>query len=240
MTTSLLAFSSRKLFRSSKNVSTGCKEQMEVEGGGRGGAGKEDSKSQKKSVRFPYISAFLLGKGTNERQLSRAFPSSVVYTEEGSPKNVPLTKNVLPVKKEGIACCDRCDGKHATDLCPHFPKPRDTSHPDALPSRHRKKLLHNNAFTSSLPGEVYSSSDLLIVRQPGDGSCLFHSLAYGLNDNASSASSLRSLIADFILKNHNYKIAVRLLSSLSPSLMCSLLTINRILLSLIGCDGIRI
>ncbi len=45
-----------------------------------------------------------------------------------------------------------------------------------------------------------------VVRQPGDGSCLFHSLAFGLADG-STAASLRRQIADFIEANQELTIA---------------------------------
>ena len=45
-----------------------------------------------------------------------------------------------------------------------------------------------------------------VVRQPGDGSCLFHSLCYGLS-NGTRASTLRREIANFIAKNPRLKIA---------------------------------
>jgi hypothetical protein len=90
-------------------------------------------------------------------------------------------------------------GKHATESCPYFKKERD-SHPDA---RKRKSKIGG---VSSLPGDFYSSSSVRVVRQPGDGSCLFHSLSYGLRDN-SSASSLRSTIASFIIKNPQFEIS---------------------------------
>jgi hypothetical protein len=44
------------------------------------------------------------------------------------------------------------------------------------------------------------------VKQPGDGSCLFHSLAYGLNDGT-SARRLRREISLFIKNNPNMEIA---------------------------------
>jgi hypothetical protein len=77
--------------------------------------------------------------------------------------------------------CDKCDGKHLTDNCPYYKKPRD-NHPDA--QRGNKKL----GGQSNLPGALIRSAR--VVRQPGDGSCLFHSMSYGLRDG-SSASSLR-------------------------------------------------
>jgi len=45
-----------------------------------------------------------------------------------------------------------------------------------------------------------------VVRQPGDGSCLFHSLAHGLPP-PSSASGLRREIAGFVQQNPEIKIA---------------------------------
>ena len=45
-----------------------------------------------------------------------------------------------------------------------------------------------------------------VVRQPGDGSCLFHSISYGLRDG-SDANSLRAEICQFIQRNPEYKIS---------------------------------
>ena len=44
-----------------------------------------------------------------------------------------------------------------------------------------------------------------LVRQPGDGSCLFHSMAYGLKDG-SNAGSLRKGACDFMARNANSEI----------------------------------
>lgn len=44
-----------------------------------------------------------------------------------------------------------------------------------------------------------------VIRQPGDGSCLFHSMAYGLKEG--SAHSLRQEIAKFIEVSPSMKIA---------------------------------
>ena len=96
--------------------------------------------------------------------------------------------------------CDKCDGKHPTDRCPHFKKERD-SHPDARRAS-EKKLLG----MASGPVEVLKSSLARVVRQPGDGSCLFHSMAHGLRDG-SSASSLRRDICNFINEHPTLEIA---------------------------------
>ena len=95
-------------------------------------------------------------------------------------------------------CCDKCDGKHETDKCPYYKKKRE-NHPDAQ-KNHWKKL----GGTSTLPGAILSNPR--IVRQPGDGSCLFHSMSYGLRDG-SSASSLRREICQYIRKNPDLTIS---------------------------------
>lgn len=45
-----------------------------------------------------------------------------------------------------------------------------------------------------------------VIRQPGDGSCLFHSLNYGLA-GGSTAQSLRREIASFVQQNPSLQIA---------------------------------
>ncbi len=94
-------------------------------------------------------------------------------------------------KKEGL-CCDKCDGKHETENCPHYKKARD-DHIDA--KKNGWKLVGG---TSNLPGAVLRSAR--VVSQLGDGSCLFHSLSYGIKDG-STATTLRRDICEFILTN---------------------------------------
>lgn len=94
--------------------------------------------------------------------------------------------------------CDKCDGKHETSKCPHFKKDRG-SHPDA-----QKNFYKKLGGTSTLPGAVIRNGR--VARQPGDGSCLFHSMSFGLKDG-SSASSLRREICAFLSKNPSLKIA---------------------------------
>jgi len=100
-------------------------------------------------------------------------------------------------------CCDKCDGKHATSACPHFAKSRD-DHPDAQRNFYKKL-----GGSSSLPGN--SIRVARIVRQPGDGSCLFHSMSYGLN--GSDGNSLRAEICAFISRNPEFRICETPLSS---------------------------
>ena len=93
--------------------------------------------------------------------------------------------------------CDKCDGPHRTDTCPHFRKARE-NHPDARASG-RKQLGEDG-------GKVEILSRGRIVRQPGDGSCLFHSLCFSLRDGT-TAHALRRQIGEFIEANPEHLIA---------------------------------
>ena len=100
------------------------------------------------------------------------------------------------ITKIKVLCCDKCDGKHETDDCPYYKKQRD-EHPDAK----RNKNIGGN---STLPGSLIRNAR--IVRQPGDGSCLFHSMSYGLK-NGYRADKLRSEICEYIRTNPKCKIS---------------------------------
>lgn len=93
-------------------------------------------------------------------------------------------------------CCDKCDGRHATEACPHFKKDRE-SHPDG-----QKNFYKALGGDSSLPGKRILSAR--VIRQPGDGNCLFHSMSFGLGD--CNATSLRLEICEFIRRHPNFKI----------------------------------
>jgi len=88
---------------------------------------------------------------------------------------------------------------------------------DAIPARRfwaGRRV--SRADSSSTPTPSTSSNDsscvlvdhkdVRVVTQPGDGSCLFHSLSYGLNDG-SDAASIRKEIADFIKSNADASVA---------------------------------
>jgi len=98
-------------------------------------------------------------------------------------------------------CCDKCDGKHLTDDCPYYKKGRD-AHPDA-----QKNFYKKLGGTSTLPGQNLPRNSK-VIRQPGDGSCLFHSMSFGLSNGgtAINASRLRAEICEFIRSNPGYKI----------------------------------
>lgn len=96
------------------------------------------------------------------------------------------------VKKKLGGPCDKCDGPHHEDDCPHFKKKRD-QHNDAWAKYGSK------AKGDSGDGQVVVRN-ARVIPQPGDGSCLYHSLSYGLGQGA-NATKLRAEIADFIAAN---------------------------------------
>lgn len=140
-------------------------------------------------------------------QPSRAAGASSPAQPRPSPA---AAKPTLPAA--GAPCvaqparCDKCDGAHDASRCPHYKRNRDR-HPDAQPGR--KCIL----------GDV--SVPLLlrrgrVISQPGDGSCLFHSLRFGLARMAPterkvaavpSTHSLRQQLARWVVANANLRIA---------------------------------
>jgi len=103
-----------------------------------------------------------------------------------------------PGASAGALCCDKCDGKHATDKCPHFKKARE-DHPDA-----KKNGWAKFGKPSTLPGAVLRSAK--VVRQPGDGNCLFHSMSYGLG-GGNNARALRGEICHYLVQNPSERIS---------------------------------
>ena len=83
--------------------------------------------------------------------------------------------------------CEKCDGLHDTAACTFYRKERE-NHPDARRTR---------ALGSSEERVLEVLPMARVVRQPPDGSCLFHSLSHGLRDG-STAMSLRRQIGSFM------------------------------------------
>eukprot|EP00928_Gymnodinium_smaydae_P074228 TRINITY_DN57297_c0_g1_i1.p1 TRINITY_DN57297_c0_g1~~TRINITY_DN57297_c0_g1_i1.p1 ORF type:complete len:440 (-),score=59.17 TRINITY_DN57297_c0_g1_i1:57-1376(-) len=90
--------------------------------------------------------------------------------------------------------CDKCDGLHATAACPHFKHDRE-DHKDAWVNYGNK---HPMQMGSS--GGDFLLRNAQVVRQPGDGSCLYHSLAFGLDEYV-TGHQLRRQLALFVYQN---------------------------------------
>jgi len=104
----------------------------------------------------------------------------------------------LKVKEKAPVCCDRCDGPHETVKCLHFSKPRG-EHADAWANLGKAVRTDDSENAPVV-------RNAKVFQQPADGSCLFHSLSFGLSDQ-STAQSLRSDIARFITNNPDMLIA---------------------------------
>lgn len=104
-------------------------------------------------------------------------------------------------QQKGPAKCDKCDGPHTTEKCPHFKKARE-DHKDAWVN------YGNTGKTLSMgsSGGNYVLRNARHVRQPGDGSCLYHSLNFGLRKKG-SAEALRRELADYIFENPKVEIS---------------------------------
>jgi len=99
--------------------------------------------------------------------------------------------------------CDKCDGPHETGACPHFRRTRE-NHKDAWVNYGRKSPL---ALGQASCKKIVQGAH--VVPQPGDGSCLFHSLCYGLQRCGSrlNAQQLRRELANFISRNPRLEIS---------------------------------
>eukprot|EP00441_Pelagodinium_beii_P005962 CAMPEP_0197683276 /NCGR_PEP_ID=MMETSP1338-20131121/97688_1 /TAXON_ID=43686 ORGANISM="Pelagodinium beii, Strain RCC1491" /NCGR_SAMPLE_ID=MMETSP1338 /ASSEMBLY_ACC=CAM_ASM_000754 /LENGTH=368 /DNA_ID=CAMNT_0043264843 /DNA_START=67 /DNA_END=1170 /DNA_ORIENTATION=+ len=107
----------------------------------------------------------------------------------------------------GSSTCDKCDGKHPTDRCPHFRGERE-KHKDAWCNYGNKNAPHHMGSA----GGNFVLKSARVCRQPGDGSCLFHSMLHGLQQHGSSqgsnsAQALRRELASFLQQNSSRQIA---------------------------------
>jgi len=113
----------------------------------------------------------------------------------------PTAAAVASGKRDVNGLCGKCDGDHDTDVCPHYPKER-AAHPDAV------QRSNVTAALAESPGGNQVVFFARVVRQPGDGSCLFHSLMYGLGDVVpGSASRLRRELSEWVRQHPEERIA---------------------------------
>lgn len=103
--------------------------------------------------------------------------------------------------------CDKCDGAHSTSHCPHFRKGRE-EHEDAWQYYSANGKRRPSRRKVAAPRRMARGSSQT-TRMPGDGSCLFHSLAFGLRKLGCSEDghAIRQLVARFIAENPDSKIS---------------------------------
>ena len=122
---------------------------------------------------------------TGKRPANPAYPPEPSKSQQQEKPQGPQQR---PAQKRKLTC-DKCDGNHATTDCPHFKKPRD-QHPDAW------QLVGKSHLVAASQADQKFVSRGRVVPQPGDGSCLFHALAFGLG--GTSARALREEAAQLI------------------------------------------
>jgi len=107
--------------------------------------------------------------------------------------------------------CERCDEAHETDLCPHFRGPRD-QHADAWqhyrPSNAQLAGKAPAPMRQCIAPRRLGHHSVRVMRMPGDGSCLFHSIAYGLNalGYQEAGHTVRYRVANFIAERPDFEI----------------------------------
>lgn len=127
-------------------------------------------------------------------------PADTPKGRSGRGFSVPVPKGLRSSKADKSLTCDKCDGPHETSACPHFKKVRE-KHKDAWSMFGKGKTLA--AQKNEMP--IVKKGDAKVVKQPGDGTCLFHSLSYGLKDS-STGPQLRKEICEFIKANPDLEI----------------------------------
>eukprot|EP00440_Ansanella_granifera_P007049 gb/GFBE01007636.1/.p1 GENE.gb/GFBE01007636.1/~~gb/GFBE01007636.1/.p1 ORF type:complete len:292 (+),score=61.27 gb/GFBE01007636.1/:1-876(+) len=123
---------------------------------------------------------------------------------EAAAKSASCQKPGSATVASASATCDKCDGPHATDACPFFKKDRE-DHKDAHANYGNKNPLKMGG-----DGGSFLLRNARVVQQPGDGSCLFHSLVFGLlgpGFNGIHATELRQELMDFLQRNPKLEIA---------------------------------
>lgn len=175
----------------------------------------EDAALAKKSSSAPSVMNGSASRpqtnGTAQRSIGPELPPG--YSRPSQPES-QLTQSqrrssLAPTaasssSKGGRLKCDKCDGPHDTNACPHFKKGRE-DHKDAWVNYGRK---HPLSMGSSGGRQVVRGGRT--IKQPGDGNCLFHSLAYGLARKTSqrfSAQNLRRELADYVDRNPKLEIS---------------------------------
>jgi len=143
--------------------------------------------------------------GQTEVRCLQALPPSLAMEEEmeharlvqakGNTTDAVFSETSGSTRNNSAGSCDKCDGPHATASCPFYKCGRE-EHRDAWAN-----YGHQNPLKLGSDAGKFVLRNARVVRQPGDGSCLFHSMAAGLREacsDESAASDLREDILTFL------------------------------------------
>jgi hypothetical protein len=141
-------------------------------------------------------------KDERTRALRPFRPAALETRVEAAQPSTAPTCPVSP-KRDANGRCDKCDGDHDSDRCPAYPREREV-HADA--TRRRPPALGSES------GPPFRLRHARVVPQPGDGSCLFHALSYGLHTldphaSGGSATALRRALASWVAEHGEERIA---------------------------------
>jgi len=136
--------------------------------------------------------------------LMAASPTSAASSERGG----------RGVGGGGDVTCDKCDGAHETERCPHFKQSRE-QHADSLAHFSGGSAARGSGGAAAAAARQCEAPKTLPqqgyrrFRMPGDGSCLFHSIAFGLKAigyHSEDGHSVRQRVAKFIAENPEFEI----------------------------------
>lgn len=184
-------------------------------------------KGAEQSETYPTRGASVASTGSSfgrHKYLTPSQAQSEMYSTNGWAAAIPLAS--VASASAGVAslvnaavptqfapavklCCDKCDGAHETDKCPHFKQSRE-EHQDAW-----AQYSGNGGSTGSSRGRQSTAARMMphesyrVRRMPGDGSCLFHSIAFGLSGlgyKGEDGHAVRQRVAKFIAENPEFEI----------------------------------
>lgn len=138
---------------------TSCKSKAENHENGRKykGTSISPTRSQKNdndfnfndSKKVSHLSPCIDQRDKASSKTGKSSSTSISSKSTGVSKSNIKTELTSKKAVLKVLCCDKCDGKHETDDCPHFKKKRDV-HIDA--QKNGWKLVGGS---SNLPGKIY-------------------------------------------------------------------------------------
>lgn len=127
---------------------------------------------------------------------------------QAAPKERQREERQREEKPKERLRCEKCDGDHATEDCPFFKQPRE-KHEDAWQNYSgATKAQLAKPLRECIAPKSLTHHQVRSVRMPGDGSCLFHSIAFGLNNlgYSEAGTSVRKRVANFIADRPDFEI----------------------------------
>jgi len=139
-----------------------------------------------------------------------SFDTYAVKDQFKASSSLPAAE-VRPPWEPGNVRCEKCDEAHETEMCPYFKQPRE-KHTDAWQNYSgvtRSPDRPSKQMRECIAPRGLSYHAVRVIRMPGDGSCLFHSIAFGLNAlgyHQEAGHTVRQRVANFISDRPDFEI----------------------------------